>query len=177
MARAPAPPAPRADAVVVGDHERPMHPTDAASAAPGRVGNGAGGGRPAQPRGLPCGTALLVATGVPHDPHMAVHALEDQLEDTGHMVVHQRGLAQGTCDGTLVLGNHDRRSRDPAARLPGDQPWRQQGAERGPTDPQPPRRPVTLHRPQRGVAQPHRVLLDPGGLGPHLFRRVRGRTL
>ena len=42
-------------------------------------------------RGLPRGTALLVATGVPHDPHMAVHALEDQPEDTGHLVVHQRG--------------------------------------------------------------------------------------
>ena len=44
-----------------------------------------------RPRGLPRGTALLVATGVPHDPHMAVHALEDQTEDTGHLVVHQRG--------------------------------------------------------------------------------------
>ena len=49
-----------------------------------------GAGHP-RPRGLPRGTALLVATGVPHDPHMAVHALEDQLEDTGHLVVHQRG--------------------------------------------------------------------------------------
>ena len=49
-----------------------------------------GAGQP-KPRGLPRGTALLVATGVPHDPHMAVHALEDQLEDTGHLVVHQRG--------------------------------------------------------------------------------------
>ena len=28
---------------------------------------------------------------MPHDPHMAVHALEDQPEDTGHLVVHQRG--------------------------------------------------------------------------------------
>ena len=44
-----------------------------------------------RPRGLPRGTALLVATEVPHDPHMAVHALEDQPEDTGHLVVHQRG--------------------------------------------------------------------------------------
>ena len=35
---------------------------------------------------------------------------------------------------------------------------------------------MALRRPQRGVAQPHRVLPDPGGLGPHLFRRVRGRT-
>ena len=49
-----------------------------------------GAGQP-KPRGLPRRTALLVATGVPHDPHMAVHALEDQLEDTGHLVVHQRG--------------------------------------------------------------------------------------
>ena len=49
-----------------------------------------GGGQP-RPRGLPRGTALLVATGVPHDPHMAAHALEDQPEDTGHLVVHQRG--------------------------------------------------------------------------------------
>ena len=49
-----------------------------------------GAGQP-RPRGLPRGTALLVATGVPHDPHMAVHALEDQPEDTGHLVVHQRG--------------------------------------------------------------------------------------
>ena len=50
----------------------------------------AGAGQP-EPRGLPRGTALLVARGVPHDPHMAVHALEDQPEDTGHLVVHQRG--------------------------------------------------------------------------------------
>ena len=86
-------------------------------------------------------------------------------------------MAQGTFDGTSVLGKHDRRSGDPAARPSGDQPRRHQGAERGPTDPQPCRRPVALRRPQRSVAQPHRVLLDPGGLGPHLFRRVRGRTL
>ena len=43
------------------------------------------------PRGLPRSTALLVVTEVPHDPHMAVHALEDQPEDTGHLLVHQRG--------------------------------------------------------------------------------------
>ena len=49
-----------------------------------------GAGQP-RPRGLPRGTALLVATEVPHDPHMAVHALEDQPEGTGHLVVHQRG--------------------------------------------------------------------------------------
>ena len=49
-----------------------------------------GAGQP-RPRGLPPGTALLVATEVPHDPHMAVHALEDQPEGTGDLVVHQRG--------------------------------------------------------------------------------------
>ena len=44
-----------------------------------------------RPPGLRRGTALLVVTEVSHDPHMAVHALEDQLEDTVHLVVHQRG--------------------------------------------------------------------------------------
>ena len=48
-----------------------------------------GAGQP-RPRGLPRGTALLVATEVPHDPHTAVHTLEDHPEDTGHLV-HQRG--------------------------------------------------------------------------------------
>ena len=49
-----------------------------------------GTGQP-RPRGLPRGTVLLVATEVLQDPHMAVHALEDQPEDTGHLVEHQRG--------------------------------------------------------------------------------------
>ena len=43
------------------------------------------------PCGLPRGIALLVVTEVPHDQHITVHALEDQPEDTGHLVVHQRG--------------------------------------------------------------------------------------
>ena len=68
-----------------------MHPSGGASAAPGRVGNSALGAGQPSPRGLPRGTALRVATEVPYDPHMAVHALEDQPEDTGHLVVHQRG--------------------------------------------------------------------------------------
>ena len=49
-----------------------------------------GAGQP-RPRGLPRDATLLVATGVPHDPHMALHALEDQPEDAGQLVVHQRG--------------------------------------------------------------------------------------
>ena len=44
-----------------------------------------------RPRGLPRDTTLLVATAVPQDPHMALHALEDQPEDAGHLVVQQRG--------------------------------------------------------------------------------------
>ena len=49
-----------------------------------------GVGQP-RPCGLPRGTTLLVATAVPPGPHMAVHTLEDQLEHTGHPVVHGRG--------------------------------------------------------------------------------------
>ena len=56
MARAPVPKAPRADGGVICDYGREMHPSDAASAAPDRMGT-----------------------------------LEDQPEDTGHLVVHQRG--------------------------------------------------------------------------------------
>ena len=48
------------------------------------------GAGPPRPRGPPRGTTLLVATEVPHDPHMAVHTLEDVPEDTGHLVLHQR---------------------------------------------------------------------------------------
>ena len=51
-----------------------------------------GAGQP-RPRGLPRSTTLLVATAVPHDPHMAVDALEDQPEDNGHLVVHQHSGA------------------------------------------------------------------------------------
>ena len=49
-----------------------------------------GAGQPG-PRGLLRGTTLLVATAMPEDWHMAVHLLEDQPEDTGRLVVHQRG--------------------------------------------------------------------------------------
>ena len=98
-----------------------------------------GAGQP-RPRGLPRGTTLLVATEVQHDPHMAVHALEDEPEGMGHLVGHQRGGPAWLSEhhGTLVLGKHDRWSRNPTARPPGDPPRRHQGAERGPTHPQPP---------------------------------------
>ena len=42
----------------------------------------------------PCGLLrgiLLVATEVPQNLHMAVHTLENQHGDAGHLVVHQRG--------------------------------------------------------------------------------------
>ena len=70
-----------------------------------------GAGQP-RPRGLPRGTALQVATEVPHYPHMAVHALEDQPEDTGHLVVHQRG-------GPAWLGKHVTALRSWASMITG----------------------------------------------------------
>ena len=65
--------------------------TDDQCAAPDRVGDSARWTGPPRPRGLPRGTTLLVATAPPHDPHMAVHTLDDHPEDRGHLVVHQRG--------------------------------------------------------------------------------------
>ena len=70
-----------------------------------------GAGQP-RPRGLPRGTALLEATEVQHDPHMAVHALEDQPEDTGHLVVHQRG-------GPVWLKEHVTALRSLASKIAG----------------------------------------------------------
>ena len=69
-----------------------------------------------KPRGLPRGTALLVAGGVPHDPHMAVHALEDQPEDTAHLVVHQRG-------GPAWLKEHVTVLRSWASTIAGAEVW------------------------------------------------------
>ena len=105
-----------------------------------------GAGQP-RPRGLPRGTARLVATKVPHDPHMAVHALEDQPEDTGHLVVHQRGGPAWLKEHVTALPSWASTIAGAGIRLhdhPAIRPWRHQGAERGPTDPQPPRRPVAL---------------------------------
>ena len=157
-----------------------MHPSGGASAAPGRVGGSAGGGRPTQapwtpPRHRPASSY----GGAARPTHGSARAggPAGGHGTPGGAPVRRPGVAQGTCDGTPVLGKHDRWSRNRTARPPGDPPRRHQGAGRGPTDPQPPRRPVALRRPQRGVAQPQRVLLDPGGLGPHLFRCVGGRTL
>ena len=115
------PTAQRADAGVVGDHGRPVHPSDGASTGPDRVGDGAGLPRP---RGLFRGTALLVATEVPHDPHMAVHPLEEQPEDTGHLVVHRRGGPAWLRDQVPVLGRQiagaEIRLHDHPAVRPGD---------------------------------------------------------
>ena len=71
--------------------------------------------------------ALLVATEVPHNPQMAVQALEDQPEDTGHLVVQQRGgpawlkehvTALRSCASTIA-GAEIRLHDHPAVR-PGD---------------------------------------------------------
>ena len=65
-----------------------------------------------RPRGLPHGTALLVATEVLHDPHMAVHALEHLAEGTGHLLVHKRG-------GPAWLRGHVRALRSWASTIGG----------------------------------------------------------
>ena len=55
------------------------------------MGDSTGGSGPAQAPGSTPRITLVVATAVPHDPHMAVHVLEHQPEDRGHLVVHPRG--------------------------------------------------------------------------------------
>ena len=85
------------------------------------------------------------------------NALEDRPGDTGHLVVHQRG-------GPAWLKEHVTALRSwastiagaeiSAARPPGDQPRRHQGAEHGPTDPQPPRPGGTPPTSTRGGSAP-----------------------
>ena len=66
-----------------------MHPSDGASAAPGRLGNSVGGGRPARtPWALPWHRPAGGYGGAARPTH---GALEDQPEDTAQLVVHQRG--------------------------------------------------------------------------------------
>ena len=49
-----------------------------------------GAGQP-RPQALPRGATVLVATAVPHDQHMALHALDHRPEDERHLLVHQGG--------------------------------------------------------------------------------------
>ena len=70
-----------------------------------------------RPRVLPPVTTLLVATAVPQYLHMPVHALEDQPEDTGLLVVHQHRAPEGA----LILGEYRHQAEillndNPAAR-------------------------------------------------------------
>ena len=67
-----------------------MRPGGGASTALGQLDGGTDGAGQPRPRGLPRGTTLLLATAVPHAPHMALHALEEQPQEKGHLVVHQR---------------------------------------------------------------------------------------
>ena len=84
-----------------------------------------GGGRPTWAPRLPRGTIPLVATAVPHDPQMAVHTLENQPEDAGHLVVHKRGgpawleehLTALRSWASSVTGDEVRFHDQPAARL------------------------------------------------------------
>ena len=49
-----------------------------------------GAGQP-QPQGLPLGATLRLAPAMLRSLHVALHALGDRPEHTGHLVVHQRG--------------------------------------------------------------------------------------
>ena len=80
-----------------------------------------GAGQP-RTRGLPRGTALLVVMGVPHDSHMAVHPLEDQSEDTRHLVVHQREALAWLREPVMALWSWATRARSTIPRRRGDGP-------------------------------------------------------
>ena len=67
-------------------------------------------------RGLPSGATLLVATVVPYNPHMALHALEDRPEDAAHLMVHQRG-------GPALLPEHIMALRSWASTVAGAEVW------------------------------------------------------
>ena len=91
MARAPTPTAPRTNTGVAGNHRQAMpRAMERAQLRTECVIVQVGEGQP-RPCGLRRGTSLLVATAVPHNPHMAVHTLEDQPDDAGHLVVHLCG--------------------------------------------------------------------------------------
>ena len=71
-----------------------MHPSDEASAAPGRGGNSAGGGRPARTPWAPAWhrpTGGYGGAARPTHGGTRVGGPVYQPEDTGHLVVHQRG--------------------------------------------------------------------------------------
>ena len=67
-----------------------MRHSDGTSATPGRVGDSAGGGGPAQAPWTPPRHRLPGSYGGAARPTHGVYALEDQPKDTGHLVVHQR---------------------------------------------------------------------------------------
>ena len=132
------------------------------------------------PRGLPRGATLPVATRVPPDPDMALHALEDQFEDAGHLVVHQRG-------GPAWLREYKTALRSWVSTVAAAEVWFHDHPAACPDSmlalvmdqlpPPRPRRPVALRGPQCGGAQPHWVLLAPRGLRPHILRCVRERAM
>ena len=113
--------------VLVGDHGRPMHPSGGASAAPGRVGNSAGGGRPAQapwtpPWHRPAGSY----GGAARPTHGSAHA-GGPAGGHGTPVVHQRGGPAWLKEHVTALrswastiAGAEIRLHDPPAISPGD---------------------------------------------------------
>ena len=118
-----------------------------------------GAGRPV-PRGLRRNPAVIVASRVPHDQHMACHNL------------HDLGVAAGALDGTPVLGKYLYQGRGPIPRPPNPQCKQHAGPWREPAGPQPPRHPVAAHATQRGMVEAQQILLEPGGLAPNVCRRL-----
>ena len=130
-------------------------------------------------RGLPCGTTELVATAVPHDPHMVMHTLEDHSEDSGHLVVHQRG-------GPAWLREHLLALRSWASTVTGAEIRFHDHQATGPNDTQAlsvdqwtsttPRSSSTS-TPSTPDIPPHRIIIDPGGLEQQILRRIGGQAL
>ena len=114
-----------------------------------------------QPRrwGLPHGTTLLVVTAVPHDRYMAGHLVVVQSGERAWLREHLKALQfWASTDARAGIRFHDHLATrpndplDPECR-PGGPPQR--------------RHQVALFRPQHGVEQPHWILFDLRGLGPH----------
>ena len=86
-------------------------------------------------------------------------------------------MASGAHNCAPVLGKQSRRGGGQTPQPPDGASRQKAGPWRGSSDPHPQQRPVALCSPERGVAQPDRVLLDPKSLGPHVLQCVKGQAV
>ena len=128
-----------------------------------------GAGQP-RPRGLPCGTTLLVATARARGPTQRHRA-------PGGISTRGPSAALGAPNGAPVLGEHRHWGGELSPRSTSGPSTRMVGPDCRPAGPRPTRRPVALHRSQSRMAQTHWVLPDPRDLGPHVPRCFGGRAL